>query len=363
MTENICRFCGKCKENCLNIFEDAELAANAEVCLTKKIFPEDDLPKKCCSCCRDLLVNFANFIAMSNETEKKLRNMKQRSKTKGIDLPALQMLCNKSRTLGNSGDSNPAQGSSSITTIVKKLSLRAGLTMVKVKSDQPDENMNAEESSSSPPPSSPVAKRPPKHLQVVSVPSYFLCTNCKDRFTSFEDLSKHINTAGLCKNQEYKCTTCSKVFNTRKKLYQHTTTHRKRSPQVCDLCGKIYGSRFNLENHKSSVHGYPVEESDTAIYRCRLCSSEFTTRVDLFRHIENHGPSSTHTNLCEKCGKCFMTNEALRAHSRIHTTIPQSFNCPKCLKIFNRKKSLMSHKCIPGKSLCTTDGDIQLSIV
>lgn len=118
-------------------------------------------------------------------------------------------------------------------------------------------------------------------------PAAYVCTTCQSRFPDFERLKEHIKTSKKCKIVNLTCEVCDKVCDTKKALYAHTLTHRYKSTFVCDECGKTYTNRFNLENHKSSVHGEQIEEYGS-IYKCKVCENQFTNRKDLFDHVESH---------------------------------------------------------------------------
>ncbi|XP_059613933.1 zinc finger protein 728-like [Phlebotomus argentipes] len=317
----VCRFCGSSDQITVNLLENPIVMTNVEVCLARKVSPEDCLPTTCCSSCRETLEEFANFVAMANETEKKLRELEKKTQTE-ISPSKTTRVTNRKR--GKSGaESEGGPPKRDVTTIVKRLSGRADLT-VKIGSG------------------SGAAEKTPQPVTITGVPSYFLCMNCRERFDSFEALSRHMKTPGQCQKKEYKCGTCSRTFDTRKKFYQHSMSHRERSSLICDQCGKTYSNRFNLENHKSSVHGDAVEESDSAIYRCRLCSQQFNTRVALFSHIEAHDKPSRQAHLCDRCGKCFVTQETLKSHSRTHAS---TYKCQRCGEEFPKKMTLVLHEC------------------
>lgn len=292
----------------------------------------DKLPVTCCSSCRDTLETFANFVSMANATEKRLLELREIPKQiqKLPDVTA-KVVHQKHEKRKGSDDLNTKQEMGvvkrDVKTIVKKLSGRSDLTMVKI----------------GPPSSSAFGTVEKKVPIITNAPSSFLCMGCRERFDSFDALSNHMKTPGQCKKINiYKCNTCNKIFDKRKKFYQHSLSHRDRSSFVCDQCGKTYNNRFNLENHKSSIHGDAVEENDSAIYRCRLCSQQFTNRNELFRHIEAHGNPSRQAHLCDRCGKCFASQEALKSHSAIHTN---GYVCTKCGQDFIRKGSLVQHEC------------------
>lgn len=199
----------------------------------------------------------------------------------------------------------------------------------------------------------------------------YVCVSCKGRFQSFEALKDHISKSEKCKNANTTCSVCGKVCNNRKALYAHSLTHKDRISYICELCGKNYTNKFNLENHKSSVHDIHFEEKGS-IYKCRFCEKNFTTKAQLFPHVLAHQKEKTE-RLCDACGKSFNSMEALKSHNRthldhkpfscqedgcdkkfrsnllltqhlhVHTGI-KTFECNKCEKKFAKKTSLTVHE-------------------
>lgn len=132
-------------------------------------------------------------------------------------------------------------------------------------------------------------KRKLSKVQVVHIqgPASYICMTCKEKFPTFETLKEHIKSNIPCKSVTLTCDKCSKVCDSKKSLYQHSLTHRDKWSFMCEECGKSYSNRFNLENHKSSFHGENVEEYGS-IYKCKVCDKQFTTRKDLYQHINSH---------------------------------------------------------------------------
>lgn len=136
---------------------------------------------------------------------------------------------------------------------------------------------------------SPAKLQKQSKVQVVHIqgPATYICMTCKDKFPTFEVLKEHIKSNVPCKSVNLTCEKCSKIFDSKKSLYQHSLTHREKWSYMCEECGKSYSNRFNLENHKSSFHGENVEEYGS-IYKCKICDKQFTTRKDLYQHINTH---------------------------------------------------------------------------
>ena len=104
--------------------------------------------------------------------------------------------------------------------------------------------------------------------------------------------------------------------------------------QLCEICGITFARKYNLNAHTFTKHtinlGFP----------CCVCSSWFTTKTDLRRHIK-----VVHFGLrfqCPKCEKRFTRKSHLERHiTAVHLGL--GFQCPWCEKRFTRKNNLRRH--------------------
>ncbi|XP_062536773.1 zinc finger protein 287-like isoform X2 [Armigeres subalbatus] len=190
---------------------------------------------------------------------------------------------------------------------------------------------------------SPVKAKPKRAYSTQSVvisltdPCNYVCVTCKGKFSSFEQLQAHIDESIACKKVNTTCDQCGKICDTRRALYQHKLSHQPKPQLICDQCGKIYTNSFNLENHKSQVHGEEFEELGY-VYKC--CELTFPTRRELNEHIKTH--SKILNLLCDTCGKSFTSHKALRSHTQSHLNI-RPFSCDLCDKAFRTKLLLVQH--------------------
>lgn len=115
----------------------------------------------------------------------------------------------------------------------------------------------------------------------------YVCTNCRSRFNTFEELKTHMRESIMCKYANTTCNVCGKIYESRKQLYSHSQRHKIASNH-CPECGKTYSSKYSLENHRASVHGVEMEEVEGLQYQCRICSESFKTRKELFPHVFSH---------------------------------------------------------------------------
>ena len=106
--------------------------------------------------------------------------------------------------------------------------------------------------------------------------------------------------------------------------------------EICDLCGKTFSSRRELDRHKLSH----IEERP---HECEVCGQSFNTTFELKRHVFNlHIQSKTHN--CEYCGEIFATKSSLSRHKSTHgATRESSHACKICLKRYKHKDDLQRH--------------------
>lgn len=115
----------------------------------------------------------------------------------------------------------------------------------------------------------------------------YVCTCCRDRFNTFEELKTHMSENTKCKYANTTCNVCGKVYENRKQLYSHSQSHKK-SIHTCPDCHKTYSNKYSLENHRASVHGVELDVIEGLVYQCRICEKSFKSRKELFPHVYTH---------------------------------------------------------------------------
>ena len=85
------------------------------------------------------------------------------------------------------------------------------------------------------------------------------------------------------KNQT--CKICNFESKSEEQLRGHMTGH----PDICDVCGVIFGTAGLLRRHLRIHHS-----ENTPEYKCNKCKYEAQSKAQLKKHIENN-----HTDICE----------------------------------------------------------------
>lgn len=138
---------------------------------------------------------------------------------------------------------------------------------------------------------------------------------------------------------EYNCKECSSIFSEKSKLDKHMVKiHNEKL--TCELCGKEFKLFSRLKDH---VMSHSRENS----FDCSHCKKSFSRMSSLKRHMTTHyappGQKSKKTPfLCTICGKSFPFSNGATRHMRIHFGI-KTHECSICHKQFNQSTHLQVH--------------------
>lgn len=137
----------------------------------------------------------------------------------------------------------------------------------------------------------------------------FECKHCSKTFFTITELTGHIRV--YTGERPYKCDICSWSFAERSNLMKHIQLRiRKSKPSLlptyeCYICGDAvkYKRKNYLKIHMREFH------VDGTPYACNICSSKFSYRRDLNKHLKVHETSNppikaTSTNKLYKCSFC-----------------------------------------------------------
>ncbi|XP_068155354.1 LOW QUALITY PROTEIN: zinc finger protein 11 [Drosophila tropicalis] len=107
---------------------------------------------------------------------------------------------------------------------------------------------------------------------------------------------------------------------------------------TCELCPQRYARKYQLYDHQRQIH--PWLE---APHVCGRCQARFVSLQLLRHHNESQCRNAQKRFLCYKCPLRFRWKHNFRSHIREHRITNQTFECPDCKRVFDKKKSLTVH--------------------
>jgi KRAB domain-containing zinc finger protein len=110
--------------------------------------------------------------------------------------------------------------------------------------------------------------------------------------------------------------------------------YRKGKQFSCDLCGKEFQKKIQLDMHHRSIH------SDVRPFSCRFCDKTFKSKLTQRQHERIHTGERPYQ--CPQCPKAFRQDVHLANHIRLHTG-EKPFVCTYCNKAFAHKNNLSIH--------------------
>ncbi|KAM4552180.1 uncharacterized protein PAE49_015676 [Odontesthes bonariensis] len=159
-----------------------------------------------------------------------------------------------------------------------------------------------------------------------------ICDVCGKEFRNRYNMEQHHRVHTGVK--PYACQTCGKSFSRSCALLRHKRTHTGEKSYCCKICGKSFTRHDNLMIHVSTHTG---ERS----YSCGICGKHFNQSRYLRIHMKIHTGEKLYS--CETCGKRFTQSSHLTAHRRVHSG-EKLYCCKTCGKSFSRRANLMNHK-------------------
>ncbi|KAF6197789.1 hypothetical protein GE061_008755 [Apolygus lucorum] len=209
------------------------------------------------------------------------------------------------------------------------------------------------------------------------------CTLCSFKSTFLSEVVNHIgqhvrkkkavgedpeNIEGSKKHWDnaYACTECEFSCMNPVKLEKHMKDHSPNAEFKCRECSYEGASRLELQRHKRRVHGF------LRPYECSLCSARFTRLDNLKTHVNIHtgerrfnctkclfstpikarlashynshkdGNPKRGSGVCPVCRRCFTSYSQLEIHRKKHVLSPP-FQCNSCGETFGSREDLFDH--------------------
>ena len=184
------------------------------------------------------------------------------------------------------------------------------------------------------------------------------CCFCNFECRHLNNLNLHLKMhSKLRMPKKYECLLCLFDCDSRCEYLNHLKTHSWHRPFKCSLCPftSYYELRFKSHSiyHKEVPQGAKNEtnrkienksgqnENDNSVcYNCHICGKYFGSRCNLDKHKSRHDFIGKF--VCHFCGISFSKRSNLFKHLVIYTK-NSSRICHKCKRLFNSRAALKQH--------------------
>ncbi|XP_060825842.1 zinc finger protein Xfin-like isoform X2 [Bombus pascuorum] len=145
---------------------------------------------------------------------------------------------------------------------------------------------------------------------------FFVCELCGSSHPSKWERWLHVSSSHS-NEPAIKCDRedCGKIFATKSLRNEHIQHHaiQGSSPNTCEICGKLWGSRVDYWKHVMGVH------SDTVPLICGVCLKVFPNVLQLSTHVRSkHWPLTNGDFSCDICGRPYSNKSKMSRHRKIH---------------------------------------------
>ncbi|XP_008549795.1 zinc finger protein 208 [Microplitis demolitor] len=153
---------------------------------------------------------------------------------------------------------------------------------------------------------------------------FFVCEICGSSHPSKWERWLHVSSVHSTETQ-IRCERedCAKIFATKSLKNEHNQHHvlQGASPNTCEICGKLWGSRVDYWKHVMGVH------SDTVPLICGVCLKVFPDVVQLSAHVKSkHWPLTNGDFSCDICGRPYSNKSKMSRHRKIHGLELESYS-------------------------------------
>ncbi|KAM7352487.1 uncharacterized protein ACRADG_004981 [Cochliomyia hominivorax] len=165
----------------------------------------------------------------------------------------------------------------------------------------------------------------------------YKCPQCKESFSSLQQLDRHLRQTLSCSNVTFQCPECLKTYKHLKTLLNHKHVQNDKELEILK---EILPKPLKAENQKD--------------YVCNICGLRIKDQILLKQHEERH--QNLYQNQCLECQQCFASKTALKIHTRTHATNEQ-YKCNYCFKLFKTETNCRRHMLRHLKTLIKTSED------
>ena len=172
------------------------------------------------------------------------------------------------------------------------------------------------------------------NMQLVSLLTDMTAVTCKD--------CRRIPFSAVLSKKPFPCNVCGKGFGRKSHLTRHSFLHTKEKLFSCTDCNKQFSRKDHLEKH-AHTHSFKM----TLHYECDLCGKRYNNKPNLNVHMAVHKANISFP--CKLCDKTFTIKGELNRHITSEHQKEKTFSCTSCKKIFSRKAALKMHVTVHSK--------------
>ncbi|KAK2588665.1 hypothetical protein KPH14_001566 [Odynerus spinipes] len=188
---------------------------------------------------------------------------------------------------------------------------------------------------------------------------FFVCELCGSSHPSKWERWLHVSSTHS-NEPSIKCERddCGKIFATKSLRNEHVQHHliQGASPNTCEICGKLWGSRVDYWKHVMGVH------SDTVPLICGVCLKVFPDVLQLSTHVKTkHWPLTNGDFSCDICGRPYSNKSKMSRHRKIHGLEADGYDNSSINETLN-ESSKFEHSLPPEMDLtCELCADMKFS--
>ncbi|OCT62771.1 zinc finger protein 335 [Xenopus laevis] len=206
--------------------------------------------------------------------------------------------------------------------------------------------------------------RPPKHLRGKKYRRFrgsrfyrppskrllrpFICRICGSSFLTHDDFTFHVMSHVGNDPQAFRCQQCNYQCRRWSSLKEHMYNHKGSKPFKCEECEYTSVYKKDVVRH-SAVHRDDRKKksektSIPASYPCPVCGRIYTMQKRLTQHMKIHSAEKPH--MCDKCGKAFKKRYTFKMHLLTHLQCvgKSRYKCEFCEYICGDRKQLLNHQ-------------------
>ncbi|KAJ4433544.1 hypothetical protein ANN_15853 [Periplaneta americana] len=162
------------------------------------------------------------------------------------------------------------------------------------------------------------------------------CNKTMEKYSTFRlhtrgGLTAHQNVHKL--GRRFMCDVCGKTFTQKVNMQQHVKHHTGERPFACEKCGKCFAEKSHLNRHYSF-------HSEKRPFQCTICLKMYKTERCLKVHAMVHAEARPY--VCTYCNKGFLSTTKLKQHYNIHTG-ERPYACKYCERTFTNYPNWLKH--------------------